>query len=93
MHPSRKGVVDFLTKNKNQYEVVKVEAFNHCPRDELYNPNQRRKKVMGVGGSLLDLGMFVYQQADEVAQTLGFNFKEALDEGEIKEIKILFSPF
>ena len=60
LHPSRVAILDFLKKNSDKYTIESIEAYNHYPKDPT-NPNDDRVYDKKIGGSLLDLGVYVIQ--------------------------------
>lgn len=60
LHTSRIAFHRFVEENKDK--VTRVEVFNHYPK----NPNVGYERCYDpkFGGAYLDLGVYVYQQAD-----------------------------
>lgn len=91
LHPARKAMEKFLKENLHKYEIIGVEAYNHYPKDPT-NPRDGRCFRKDIGGVLLDLGVYVYQQADEIARYIGFDIKEALSNASKKTIALKNNP-
>ena len=91
LHPCRAAIIDFLKDNQDKYIINKIEAFNYYPKDPT-NPSDWRIFDKEIGGALLDLGVYLIQQSDEILNTLGSDFKTAFHKGENRVVKIKKTP-
>lgn len=81
LHPSRVALIDFLKNNQDKYTVETVDAYNHYPKDPT-NEMDSRIFDPSIGGALLDLGVYLIQQCDEIAELYGLDFQTILDQGD-----------
>jgi len=89
LHPSRQLLLEQIEERKDQLDAVLIK--NHYPKDPTV-PGDGRCYDEKTGGAMLDLGVYVLQQADEVARLLGVDLLEELPKMETRDIQVKKAP-